>query len=381
MVEPGQEVVEQGHQGQTGSGEGLLPFAVPVGVRDRRDAAGHAVTLGGIARAAIVSFRLGGTDGVSVEAAKWAWALRELGWRVTTVAGEGPVDHLVPGLAIDPSEPTRADAVEAALDGADVVVVENLCSLPLNPAAASVVADVLRGRAAVMHHHDLARQRPYLAHHGDPPDDPAWAHVTINDLSRHHLAERGIAATRIYNHFDPDPPRGQGEAVRAALGLGRHERLVLQPTRALERKDVPAGLALAERIGAVYWILGPAEDGYDLDAALARTRTRTIVGRPPGTTVHDWYAAADVIAFPSTWEGFGNPAVESAVYRRPAAVGRYPVAEELRALGFRWYDLDDDSVVDAGADVIEHNHQVVRRHLHLDDLPNALEAVLDGLAR
>ena len=52
--------------------------------------------------AAIVSFRLGGTDGVSIEAAKWAWGPRPTwGPRCITVAGEGPVDHLVPGLAMD----------------------------------------------------------------------------------------------------------------------------------------------------------------------------------------------------------------------------------------------------------------------------------------
>ncbi len=37
----------------------------------------------------MVSFRLGGGDGVSVEAAKWAAALGVLGWQVRTVAGSG----------------------------------------------------------------------------------------------------------------------------------------------------------------------------------------------------------------------------------------------------------------------------------------------------
>jgi hypothetical protein len=45
-----------------------------------------------------LSYRLGGPDGVSVEAAKWQWALERLGYQVRTVAGAGPVDVLVPGL-------------------------------------------------------------------------------------------------------------------------------------------------------------------------------------------------------------------------------------------------------------------------------------------
>ncbi len=45
-----------------------------------------------------LSYRLGGADGVSIEAEKWQWALRTLGFEVRTVAGSGPVDVLVPGL-------------------------------------------------------------------------------------------------------------------------------------------------------------------------------------------------------------------------------------------------------------------------------------------
>jgi glycosyltransferase involved in cell wall biosynthesis len=276
--------------------------------------------------------------------------------------------------------PPSKDALAQALGGADVVVVENLCSLPLNPDAAEVVADVLRGRPAVLHHHDLPWQRPEFVDFPDPPDDPAWAHVTVNELSRRELAERGITATRIYNHFDPDPPPGLGQTVRAALTVGLHERLVLQPTRAIERKGIPDGVALAERLQAVYWILGPAEDGYDLDAVLSRAKTRTIVGRPLNTTPDDWYAAADVIAFPSRWEGFGNPTVESATHDRPLAVGSYPVLEELRAFGFRWHDAHDPSVIDVDEDLLRHNHDLARRHFNLADLPGLLAPVFDALA-
>ena len=86
--------------------------------------------------AALVSFRLGGSDGVSIEAEKWAGALRRLGWRLITVAGSGPVDTKLDGLAMDaPAPPSRGELIDA-LAPADLVVVENLCSLPLNPRAA-----------------------------------------------------------------------------------------------------------------------------------------------------------------------------------------------------------------------------------------------------
>ena len=43
---------------------------------------------------AIVSFRLGFADGVSVVASTWRRALTDLGFTVRTVAGGGPVDVL-----------------------------------------------------------------------------------------------------------------------------------------------------------------------------------------------------------------------------------------------------------------------------------------------
>ena len=331
----------------------------------------------------MVSFRLGGTDGVSVEAAKWGWALERLGFEVTTVAGEGPVDHLVPGLALDGAADPAPEEIERALAGADLVVVENLLSLPLHPRAAAMVADACRGRPTVLHHHDLPWQRAHLAHHPPPPDDPAWRHVTINELSRLELAERGIEAVTIYNTFDVDPPRGRREKTRATLGIAETDRLVLQPTRALPRKNVAGALALAETAGAVYWLLGPPEDGYgaELDRLLAGARCPVRHGPVPDATMADAYAACDVVALPSTWEGFGNPTVESAVHRRPLAVGWYPVARELAAFGFEWFDAADPAALARWLDrpdpaLIDRNLEVARRYFSLEDLPGRLAAVL-----
>ena len=332
-------------------------------------------------RVAQVSFRLGGVDGVSIEAAKWKAALEELGHDVVTISGEGPVDRLLPGLAIEASQPPTLVALEAALADVDLVVVENLLSLPLNPGARDVVAGVLAGRPAILHHHDLPWQRAHLAHLGGPPDDPAWRHVTINEISRRELAQRGIKAVTIYNAFDLEPPRGSRESTRASLDVN-DELLVLFPSRAIARKNVAGAIALAEALGAILWLLGPPEDGYDVELATLLISSDVAVRRGPVGSIHDAYAAADLVVLPSTWEGFGNATLESVTHRRPLAVYPYPVLAELRALGLSFLDLEDLGEIRAElaqpdfarADA---NLAVARAHFNLADLPGRLTTLFE----
>ncbi len=335
---------------------------------------------------AVVSYRLGGPDGVSVEAAKWAGAFRQLGFDVKTVAGAGQADLLVPGLAIDAvisDVPALRSQVADALSGADLVLVENLCSLPLNPVAGEIVAAAITGRPAILRHHDLSWQRPRLAHLGPPPTDPAWRHVCINARSKRELAARDIAAEVFYNCFDPSPPPGDRDAVRAALKVGDEEVVVLQPTRAIARKNVAGGLRLAIDLGAVYWLLGPPEDDYDQElerlVEAARPKLRVLRGPAwPEATLADAYAACEVVTLPSTWEGFGNPSVESALYRRPLAIGPYPVGEEIRTFGFQWFEIEHPAPLAAwlaqpNADLLDRNQAVAKAHFSLADLPGRLE--------
>ena len=295
-------------------------------------------------RCAFLSFRLGGSDGVSVVARQWQSMFESLGWDTVTIAGEGPVDHLIPGLAIGAESPPSVSALEAALVDVDLVVVENLLTIPMQLAASRAVAAVLAGRPALLHHHDPPWQRDRFASITElPATDPAWRHVTINRLTQTQMSERGIEATTIYNAFSTRSPvdlAGLRSGERLRLGVTDNEPLIVHPVRAIERKNLPAAIKLAEAVEATYWLTGPAEEGYaeHLDQLLASAGTRVI--HESASSLPALYAAADLVVFPSLWEGFGNPPVEAAIFETPVVVGNYPVAAEQRALGFDWPSFD-----------------------------------------
>jgi glycosyltransferase involved in cell wall biosynthesis len=347
---------------------------------------------------AVVSYRLGGHDGVSVEARKWAHALDSLGFTVRRVAGTiedapRPDDVVIPGLAISATEAPDTSAVVAALDGADLVVVDNICSLPLNVDAARAVSKAATTAAArvLFRHHDLPWQRRHLAHLEQefPPHAEGALHVTVNLRSRRELQARGYEhVTAIHNYFDLDASPGNRAATRREFGFADDELVVFQPARAIERKNVPGGLRFAQRIAKLrpqqavrYWLSGPAEDDYEptLDKLRARATTPITMGR--AATAADAYAASDVIAFPSTWEGFGNPTIESIAARRPLAAFPYPVLAEILAAGVRLFSTEaPEALVRFLAESEETRDQyfdvnVRRARLSFDiaELPRALE--------
>jgi glycosyltransferase involved in cell wall biosynthesis len=349
--------------------------------------------------AVLLSYRLGGTDGVSIEASKWEWALQSLGFTVRRVAGElcdtrRRNDVALPAFAITASDTARPDPTQlaAALDGADLVVAANICSLPINLSAARAASEALgrhQGRVA-FHHHDLPWQRAELAYiDGIPPALPGALHVVINDRSRDELRARGIAARTIRNSFDFDA-HGDRDATRAEFGFTDADLVLLQPSRAIPRKNVPGGLRFADALAGLvqdrqvtYWLTGPAEDGYGptLARELKATAVPVVLGRTARTA--DAYAAADLVVFPSSWEGFGNPVIESVVARKPLSAHRYPVLDEIIAGGVRVFSVEDPGEVAAwlaspDPALLEANRDVARRDFSLADLPCRLDAAFAG---
>ena len=185
------------------------------------------------------------------------------------------------------------------------------------------------------------------------------------------------------NSFDCSPPAGRRARTRRALDVG-DRLLVLLPTRAIARKNIGGALELAQALDGVLWLLGPAEDGYGpaLGELLKHSSVEVRRGLDSSTDVHDAYAACDLVVMPSTWEGFGNPVLESVTHRRPLALFAYPVAREIASYGLEFFDLEDVTAIKAflaspDERVFESNLIVAREHFNVANLPARLAALLE----
>jgi hypothetical protein len=66
------------------------------------------------------------------------------------------------------------------------------------------------------------------------------------------------------------------------------------------------------------------------------------------------------------------------------AIGSYPVAAELAAFGFRWFDSARPAPLsawldDPDEDLVPENHRIAARYFNLADLPDRLGQVLRRL--
>ena len=178
-----------------------------------------------------------------------------------------------------------------------------------------------RGRVC-FHHHDFAWERPHLAHlEGFPPDRAELA-ARHDQRARPARPRSARHRRRLHSQLVRLRRRRPATGTRLARELGVTTTTIsscVQPTRAIPRKNVERRTAVraarsrrATLNGPIqYWITGPAEDGYDAEfEATGRAIRRSPCTSGARRVPLDAYAAADLIVFPSTWEGFGNPVVE-----------------------------------------------------------------------
>ncbi|MDQ2934640.1 MAG: glycosyltransferase family 4 protein [Chloroflexota bacterium] len=312
----------------------------------------------------------------------------------------------------------------------DLLIVENAWAIPMQLPLALALRRLVEqtGLRAIGHHHDYWWERerfatpvvPDLIEEAFPPDLPNIRHVSINSVAAKELhRHRGIQSTVIPNVFDFDQPRPRKHPavrrrLRDELGMGERGLLVVQPTRVVPRKGIELAIELVGRLDdpdAVLLITSPAGDeGLDYLVELERlAETRNVrlryaadrfapdhEGTPirPAHSLQDAYMAADLITYPSLYEGFGNALIEAIFYGTPVVVNRYPVYEaDIRPLGLLFVELDG-SVTDAAVAEVQaliaspsrrqamarHNFAIARDHLSYRLLRRRLRRLIGDLA-
>lgn len=239
--------------------------------------------------------RLAGTDGVSLETAKWAQVLKEDGHEVFFMAGELDTDPecsflveeahfthpIIANIHKDcfghsrrtPEATLLVESMKHKLKGSlrefiaefklDLIIPQNAVTIPLNLPLGLALTEVAveQDFPLLSHNHDFYWERKRFLRNGCwdylnkafPPNLPMIQHVVLNSSQRHQLGLRtGISATMIPNVMDfanpPPPPDGVTHAVRQALGLAADEKLILQPTRIVKRKGIEHAIELIHRL-------------------------------------------------------------------------------------------------------------------------------------
>jgi glycosyltransferase involved in cell wall biosynthesis len=248
-------------------------------------------------RIGFVATRFAGTDGVSLEAEKWAVELRAMGHDVYYFAGivdrsaeksmtvpeaffgHPDVERIGHAVFSDPT-PGRPPEISRLIDDMtahlkeqlyefvrrfelDMLLPENALAipmhLPLGLAITQLAAET--GMPVLAHHHDLHWERnrflvndaPDILRAAFPPPLPNVRHVCINTQQQEHIAMRlGRPARVIPNVMDFEhPPRGADglpAQLRRELGFDDGELFVLLPVRVVPRKGIEYGVELASRL-------------------------------------------------------------------------------------------------------------------------------------
>lgn len=403
-----------------------------------------------------VSTRLAGTDGVSLEASKWAEVLESSGHNCFWCAGEldrretkcflVPEAHFqhpancavnagILGQKRRTPQITRAihdlrsrlkKAVHRFIEAfsIDLLVVENALTIPMHIPLGLALTEAVAETAipTIAHHHDFHWERVRFSVNavGDylrmafPPGLPNIRHVVINSEAQEQLALRaGITSTVIPNVLDFDnPPRidaGRSRAFRNAIGLADGDRLILQPTRIIQRKGIEHAIALVRQLddprnklvvsheagdeGMEYaeWLQEYARENQ-VDLRLVTTRiTDPWNGNGNGRcSLWDIYPHADFITYPSLYEGFGNAFLEAIYFRKPMLINRYATfIRDIEPLGFdlavmdgflsRKTVTDVQNILDNGAlreKMVDHNYRIAAGHYSYRILRSRLTGVL-----
>jgi glycosyltransferase involved in cell wall biosynthesis len=246
-------------------------------------------------RIGFVSTRFAGTDGVSLESAKWAevlWGYEHTSfWYAGLLDRDTAISHCIPEAHFehpenvwinqriwgqykrDPLVSRRIRDMASYLKSTlydftkrfdiSVLVAQNALTIPMNlPLGVALTEFLAETRMpCIAHHHDFYWERirfsvnavnDYLDF-AFPPRSSNIQHVVINEAAQEELAWRkGVASLLVPNVFDFEVPAPQPDEytkdIRTELGFEPDDVIILQPTRIVPRKGIEHSIKLLEAL-------------------------------------------------------------------------------------------------------------------------------------
>ncbi|MGB5986992.1 MAG: glycosyltransferase family 4 protein [Desulfobacterales bacterium] len=305
-----------------------------------------------------VSTRFAGTDGVSLETAKWAKTFESEGLSCFYFAGESDLPKHV-SYRVDEAHFRHPD-VKHIYDNCfgvttrnrdvtdqihrvkerlkdhlyrfvnrfhiDLLISENALTIPLNIPLGIALTELIAetGIATIAHHHDFFWERQAfktnavwaILNMAFPPHLKTIRHVVINSSANNQLSLRtGISSTIIPNVMDfespPAAPDDYADDVRESLGLEEDDLFILQPTRVVKRKCIEQAIELVSRLGQKAKLIishASGDEGYEYEqrvrkySELLKVNTQfvaTIINERRGVTPNGRkiYTLADIYPY------------------------------------------------------------------------------------
>jgi glycosyltransferase involved in cell wall biosynthesis len=412
-------------------------------------------------RFGFVSTRFAGTDGVSLESAKWAHVLwddrhesfwycglsdrdpgatlcvpeahfghPEVQWLNQRIWGRRQREPLVSRRIRDMAGYLKESLYRfVERYQIDVLVPENALTIPMHVPLAVALTEYMMetGVPAIAHHHDFYWERVRFSINAVqdyldmafPPRLPQMAHAVINAAAQEQLSLRkGVGSLLIPNVFDfennPPPPDGYAADLREEIGLAPDDLFILQPTRIVPRKGIEHAVKLVSMLRNPRCKLVVSHDAGDegheykhmieelaheegvdirfIGDRVSEVRQRDAEGRKL-YTLWDLYPHADLVTYPSTYEGFGNALLEAVYFRKPVVINRYNIfIEDIEPKGFQLAVIDGfitrEAVAmverlladsDYRARLVDHNYAVARRYYSYSTLRRNLRMMINSL--
>jgi glycosyltransferase involved in cell wall biosynthesis len=407
-----------------------------------------------------ISTRFAGTDGVSLESSKWADVLQQNGYKCFWFGGEldrkpkysfqEPEAHFktAQNRRINQQvfgQKGRKQPVTRAIHDLrshlkrklhdfikkfkiDLLIAENVLTIPMHvPLGLAVTETIAETQLpTIAHHHDFYWERVRYSVNavGDylqmafPPNLNNIRHVVINSAAQEQLALRtGIASTIIPNVLDfENPPKvskKRTNVFRKSIGLEPVDRMILQPTRIIQRKGIEFAIELVKELKNTHNKLvishEAGDEGFEYAEWLKEyacehevdLRLVSIQVSDPWShngnngaryTLWDVYPYADFITYPSLYEGFGNAFLEALYFKKPILINRYSTfVRDIEPLGFNLVVMDGflskqtvQNVVDILGSpkrrkkMVKDNYEIASRHYSYQVLRSRLSGILQN---